>query len=1128
MKPIKHPTWAIVLFAAFSFGFLLPAEAAAKTCDQWVAQAVSVRGIVEARKAGETHWVQVKLNDTFCAGDMIRVQENSRAAVALSNETTLSLDQKTTITFAGIEHKKTFLLDLLSGAAHFFSRFPRSIKVLTPFVNASVEGTEFYVKVEADQTFVSIFDGRVAASNEVGSLALTGGQSATARAGQAPRPVVVVNPRDAVQWALYYPPIINWRQKNFPGGSETDWQAMVRRSIGFYWESDMTRAFSALEKAPEDIRDPRFYLYRAALFLSVGRVDAAQADITRVLNLDPANSSAFALQSIMAVVQNKKEQALKSANKAVELDSKSSAARVALSYAQQSHFDIHGALRSLQEAVKLDPESALARARLAELYLSVGDLDKALDSAKEAVALNPNLARTQTVLGFAYITQIKIKDAKNAFLKAIELDSAAPLPRLGLGLAIIRDGDLEAGRAEIEIASGLDPNNSLIRSYLGKAYFDEKQDKLARDQFAIAKQLDPKDPTPWFYDAIRQQTINRPVEALHSMQKAIELNDNRGVFRSRLLLDQDLAARSAALGRIYNNLGFQQLGLLKGWKSLNSDPSNYSAHRLLADSYSALPQPEIARVSELLQSQLLQPLNVTPVQPQLSQTNLLILDGAGPSQASFNEFNPLFLRNRLALIASGVVGNHDTKGDELTQSGVWGRYSYSLGQFKYKTDGFRNNNDLDQDIYDAFAQVSVSPKVSVQAEYRHRDIDHGDLTFLYDLDDFNETFDRDVRRDTFRAGFHYAPATHSDLIASVIYQDARDKESFLTQLGIPFEILTKPRLNTDGYIAEGQYIFRQPRFNFIAGGGHYDADNSLKIETSNIFFSTESDIDFDTDHSNGYFYSHLRYPSRLTWTIGASYDSFDDDLIGDTQRFSPKLGATLDITADTTVRLAFFKVLKRTLFADQTLEPTQVAGFNQFFDDVNGTKSTRFGGGVDHAFSKNVYGGLEYSARRLRVPISSGSSVLKEDWDEDLVRAYLYWTVYRDLAVSMEYQFEDFDRDVKSAALATPSSMHTHMLPVTLRYFHPTGLFGGLKTTYVHQKVKSTTVDNEDNGFALVDLAVGYRLPKRYGILSFEVGNLFDKNFDFQGLETRTSEETASDPLFYPERTVILRLTLAF
>jgi hypothetical protein len=67
---------------------------------------------------------------------------------------------------------------------------------------------------------------------------------------------------------------------------------------------------------------------------------------------------------------------------------------------------------------------------------------------------------------------------------------------------------LEAGREDIDIAASLDPHNSLARSYLGKVYYEEKRDKQAGDQFAIAKELDPKDPTPWFYDAIRKQSIN--------------------------------------------------------------------------------------------------------------------------------------------------------------------------------------------------------------------------------------------------------------------------------------------------------------------------------------------------------------------------------------------------------------------------------------------------------------------------------------------------------------------------------------------------------------------------------------------------------------------------------------------
>jgi 23S rRNA maturation-related 3'-5' exoribonuclease YhaM len=52
------------------------------------------------------------------------------------------------------------------------------------------------------------------------------------------------------------------------------------------------------------------------------------------------------------------------------------------------------------------------------------------------------------------------------------------------------------------------------------------------------------------------------VEALHDYQKAIELNDNRAVYRSKLNLDSDEAARSAAIARVYSDLGFQQLALI--------------------------------------------------------------------------------------------------------------------------------------------------------------------------------------------------------------------------------------------------------------------------------------------------------------------------------------------------------------------------------------------------------------------------------------------------------------------------------------------------------------------------------------------------------------------------------------
>jgi hypothetical protein len=261
----------------------------------------------------------------------------------------------------------------------------------------------------------------------------------------------------------------------------------------------------------------------------------------------------------------------------------------------------------------------------------------------------------ETVLGFAALAAIDIAKAKTAFTRAIELNSADPQARFGLGLATIRGGDLEEGRGDIELAVGLDPDDSLLRSYLGKAYFEERttnpakylrelftkfpnqENTLAAEQYAIAKRLDPQDPTPWLYDAIRKQSENRPVEALRDIEKSIELNDNRAVYRSRELLDQDRAARGTSLARIYNDLGFQQLGINEATKSLSLDPANAGAHRFLSDVYLTQPRREIARASELLQAQLLQDININPVQPSLSETNLASAPAAarpGPASTS--------------------------------------------------------------------------------------------------------------------------------------------------------------------------------------------------------------------------------------------------------------------------------------------------------------------------------------------------------------------------------------------------------------------------------------------------------------------------------------------------------------
>ena len=786
--------------------------------------------------------------------------------------------------------------------------------------------------------------------------------------------------------------------------------------------------------------------------------------------------------------------------------------------------------------MKLEPENALAWARLAEMWLSFGNLNKALKAAKKAVALNPNLSRTQTVLGFAYLTQIKTKMSKEAFRKAIEFDQADPLPRLGLGLAKIHDGDLAGGREEIEIAASLDPNNSLIRSYLGKAYYEERREKLASNQFAMAKELDPSDPTPYFYDAIRKQSMNQPVEALYDLQKSIELNDNRAIYRSRLLLDSDLAARSASLGRIFNDLGFQQLALVEGWKSINADPANFSAHRFLSDSYSALPRHRVASVSELLQSQLLQPLNINPVQPHLAEKNLFILNGAGPSDLSFNEFNPLFNRNRLAFQASGMGGTHDTLGEEIVQSGVWGRMSYSIGQFHYQTDGFRENNDLKKDIYDIFVQGMLSYNTSIMTEFRSTETKYGDPELRFFPYDFLPNLRNREETRSVRLGFNHAFSPRSNIIGTFVYGNLDFR---LDDLPDPTILAVADRFDQDSYGAELQHLYRSERFSIVSGVGYFRMNTKDKFFFELLFLppAPPEITRSHPYHTNLYVYSQINYPKNLTFTIGGSGDFYRGGIV-DKNQFNPKFGLTWNPFPTTTVRAAIFRVLTKTLATyqtiDQTIEPTQVAGFNQFFDDNPGTDSWRYGLAVDQKFSKNIYGGVEYSGRNLNSPYSFSAPpaptvVRTADWEERLVRAYLYWTPHPWFGLSAEYQYEGLDRETadQSDALGI-KHVKTHRVPLGINFYHPLGFSTGLKATYINQRGKfhlqntplDTFMSGEDQ-FLVFDASISYRLPKRLGLITVGAKNLFDKSFRYQ-------DSDPLNPMMQLRRLVYGKFTLAF
>jgi tetratricopeptide (TPR) repeat protein len=874
----------------------------------------------------------------------------------------------------------------------------------------------------------------------------------------------------------------------------------------------------------------------------------------------------MALKSVIALSKNQLTKAENLALQAAKRNPESAIAKIALSYIYQARFDIDKALLATQQATQLSPENALAWARLAELRLASGNRSGALKAAENAQNLNPKPPRTQTVLGFVFLAQINIGRAHQSFSQAIMLDPSDPLTHLGLGLVKIRSGQLEQGTRELETAANLDPNNAIIRSYLGKAYYELKNENFAETEFSLAKEMDPNDPTPWFYDAILKQTQNRPIEALHDMQKAIELNNNRGIYRSRLLLDEDLAARSASLGRIYNDLGFQQLGLVEGWKSVTIDPANYSAHRLLADNYSALPRHEIARVSALLQSQLLQPINITPIQPRLAESDRLASNTLGST--SFNEYNSLFERNQFTLQGAGIVGNKGSYGEELVHAGIWNKLSYSIGQYHFQSDGIRKNNAIKQDIYNAFVQYQLTDKLNLQFEYRYNFLKNGDLSQYFNHRLFSNTLQEKFKRQLYRVGGHYQPDPTLDILFSGIYTKDDFSSGFTTEFaGTPLPVSVEN--NADTFSIELQMIKDLKWVKFIAGAGYINNNQPqnvlltqkihfpgffipgfFNIPAKDIALEINTRTDHDSDHINAYLYSFLTY-KNLTAILGVSFDSIENHTLPDIQRFNPKLGLLWNLFDNTTLRAAYFQGVKKTFSANQTIEPAQIAGFVQFFDDDSGTKYEHFGLGLDHKFNQSIYFGAEGTYRKLKVPVvvsepdiplindsspdfirvTADSAFIKyERQHEFTARSYFNWTPTKQISASIEYQLVILDRQISkeiSNSNAFLSDIITHQVPISLNFFAANGLYSKFRATFVKQRIRSDTAGNSGHEhFWSIDALIGYKFPQRYGRAEFGIKNLLNENYQYADRNLITG--LPSRARFLPERTLFGQVIFDF
>ncbi len=302
---------------------------------------------------------------------------------------------------------------------------------------------------------------------------------------------------------------------------------------------------------------------------------------------------------------------------------------------------------------------------------------------------------------------------------------------------------------------------------------------------------------------------------------------------------------------------------------------------------------------------------------------------------------------------------------------------------------FRENNDQRYEIYNGYLQGMVSPQTSWLFELRYDEDETGDLTMVIDpaVYDYSPTFRQSLDQKSARAGFRHDFKPNSTLVGTA----ALDSGGTDITGWEGIEIFS----DSQAIIGELQHLYNSRKFSLRSGAGYFYMEGDDKVVFTDPF-PFEAEEEFESKHGNIYSYAQLDLPYEIIATVGLSGDLVDST-DQDREELNPKLGITWQPIDSTLLRGAVFKTVSRSLVNSQTIEPTNVAGFNQFFDDVTASLIWNYGIGIDQKFTNKLYGGAQFLQRDLDVPFiqldetTGTTSSAEDEWHEQIASAYLYW-----------------------------------------------------------------------------------------------------------------------------------------
>ncbi|NGZ04826.1 MAG: TonB-dependent receptor [Magnetococcales bacterium] len=1047
------------------------------------ARLIDLDGTVEFNPEDATTWREAKVGQELRTGDHIRTGPLSRVSLLMADESLIKLKESTDLVIGEVAPSSVWSLEeakaeqppsirsefrLQKGGAWFLNKNREvAIQFKTPAAEIGVRGTELVVQLDGhDAMQVTALEGSAQIQNPHGELVITSGEEAVTRSGSAPVKQKMLTTENAVQWFIAVPALLatrNLQQKNQTAAQQASLQEVWRdfQSGALVRASQTLAAFTA--QYPQD---------------AVG----------------------WQLRALTALALDRREEMESAARQATTTGADAANSWIIHAYVQQALFQLDEAERSIRRALAIEADNITARVALARLQFGGGRTQEALTTLDQAAPEVMNThAEGNNLRGFMLLALRQEAGARQHFQHAIRIDSTLAEPHLGLGLIHMRQGETARAFEEITTAVLLDPTRSLMRSYWAKMLYQVERHQKALDVLQMARMLDPRDPTPHLYEAMILRDLNLPTQAIQAINQAMARNDHRGVYRSRFMLDGDLAVKNVDLSKLYNQLELDAWARGKAIASTRQDYTNSAAHLFYAGSLTDEEGRSWARNTETLLARLLQPANLNTFN-------------------SFNQYTSFVEKPGLRFDLSATVGNHKTLNHYAVVSGAVPQQdlAFQAGHFTSNTDGWRSGQadhtrslvgylkwDGIQDGSVLVAASCTGLEQSGVGERRH-EIDAPPAP-------------RDAltsRSYRLEGGYHHHFGPGSDLLLHA------------ARIRTPLEIQNVSGLDwadvdgvnhlydwlhgigqiSDYHQVQGEYLYKYGAHQWLAGAIHYAGTMAYNHDT---WLELYGPVEFGT-----YPWSTLMADQKRTletlfvqdifqitpsWILESAIH-FDYMRTGNLEsqttwsqsQWSPRLGLIWSPEKEHTVRLAALRSLLP--FYSDRLDPADIAGVPIHRNGAAGSVTDEAQRVWEYATDQGIWStGLFRAHRELPEIHATGNRLIWESEIQGLELQHnrlLEWAP--GLGLTARYRLQQIEDP--RAELANTVNRDEHLAVLGLKWVDASGWSAKAKESW---RCTDFAAQRASEQIWITDLELNYEFPKKWGVWQLKVNNLFDQRFNW-------------------------------